>query len=170
MIKEGLRALAVGLVLVGAGCLPSGERPPFYFISVLNQPCIRPYHAYQYKTCSELRLMINAYPLTIPPNFQTDLASIPRFYWPILSPMHSAFVSPAILHDYLYQCPERLTRYEIDNIFFYALRAQKVSTYNALKMYYAVRWFGGKYFHGGNDCNNLSVKLMTADLREEDRP
>jgi hypothetical protein len=39
--------------------------------------------------------------VTIPIGFVTDLASIPRVFWSLLSP-HARYTYPAIVHDYLY--------------------------------------------------------------------
>lgn len=40
--------------------------------------------------------------ITIPKNFDTDLASVPRILWWFISPFDVA--RPAALHDYLYRC------------------------------------------------------------------
>lgn len=45
--------------------------------------------------------------LEIPIGFVTDLASIPRPFWPIASPHGQPQVQAAIAHDYLYREPDR---------------------------------------------------------------
>jgi hypothetical protein len=92
------------------------------------------------------------YIFEVPENFDTDLASIPRWFWSILSPQYSAFVYPAILHDYLYHCPGNLPRAFADDVFFSALITEGVSQFTASKMYMAVRLFGQHNYHKGDYC------------------
>lgn len=39
--------------------------------------------------------------ITVPEDFVTDFASIPRVFWPILSPLDE-YAKAAVLHDYMY--------------------------------------------------------------------
>jgi hypothetical protein len=96
----------------------------------------------------------------VPPSFDTDLASIPKWLWPFVAPSHSAFISPSILHDYLYTCHNGYTRKEIDYIFYEALVDNGVSGFAAFEMYLAVRMFGSKHYHNNDDkCRFKPFKI-----------
>jgi len=125
-----------------------------YKIWFLTPPCITPHEKYRYYTCSDMEVLINDSELTIPKHFETDLASIPRFYWAFMTPSNSDFMGPSILHDYLYRCTSIYTRIESDNIFYYALRDRDVSVYTSYKMYIAVRLFGAGNFDPKGLCGD----------------
>ena len=110
--------------------------------------CIEPYKGYIYKTCKPIKYTIEGDILTIPELYKTDLASIPRIFWNIVSPARSEFMSAAILHDFLYSCHDNLSRKEIDDIFFNLLIDNGVSKKEALFFYLGVRMFGGEFFQG----------------------
>lgn len=115
---------------------------------ILSPTCVGPLLDYKYFTCSKLRVAIERDTLIVPSGFETDLASIPRWYWSIISPARSDLMQAAIVHDYLYSTPNRFTRKECDSIFYHLLIEDGVSEYTALKIYMAVRIFGGSHFHG----------------------
>lgn len=88
--------------------------------------------------------------------FETDLASIPRFFHRIL-PINDNHRLAAIVHDYLYSTSGRyrplghftdkqLTRKQCDDVFMEAMILLKVKRWRRIAMYYAVRWFGGSHF------------------------
>ena len=108
--------------------------------------CIEPYIEYLYKTCRDLSVDIDGTEIVIPSEFKTDLASVPRVLWPIMSPAESDTMPPAILHDFLYHNTCYYTRQETDLIFYTALRENKVSKFKASAMYYAVRLFGWRFY------------------------
>ena len=116
-------------------------------ILFLNDACIKPFNRYDYHTCEPLKVLIDGKLFIVPQNFTTDLASIPRPIWPILAPQYSAFVAPAILHDYLYRCGCIISRKFADDVLFSALIANGVSTYTSSKFYIAVRIFGRRNFN-----------------------
>lgn len=121
-------------------------------IEFTNDPCIRPHSSYHYYTCHAIRLVINGRKVEIPAQFDTDLASIPRWYWVILSPNYSGFVAPSIMHDFMYKCPNGYSRLEIDRFFYYALLENGISQYTAYKMYIAVRIFGSSFYQQNTFC------------------
>lgn len=121
----------------------------FHSVKFLNQVCIVPFIGYEYKTCKPMRVSIDDNQYTIPKNFETDLASIPRLLWPIFAPQYSGFVAPAILHDYLYRCPNNITRLYADEVLYSALITEKVTPFTASKFYLGVRLFGGSHFEHG---------------------
>lgn len=140
----------VCIVLMLAGCI----NPAFHQVNVIRSSCIKPHKRYHYYTCDTLSTMIDGQIYDVPPYFDTDLASIPRWYWSILSPRYSSFVYPSILHDYFYSCPTyNITRKFADDVFYWALINQGISKFTATKMYIAVRLFGGFFFQKKRMCS-----------------
>lgn len=121
----------------------------FHQVKFLNQACIIPYVGFNYKTCKAMRVTVDEKKYTVPKNFETDLASIPRLLWPIFAPQYSGFVAPAILHDYLYRCNNHITRQYADEVLYSALITQNVTPFTASKFYLGVRLFGGSHFDHG---------------------
>ena len=125
----------------------------FHQVIFLNEACIKPYHEYEYRTCDPMRVTIDGKKYVVYKNFKTDLASIPRFLWPIFAPQYAGFVAPSILHDYLYRCHTRNSRQFSDEVLYSALLAEGVTTFTAAKFYMAVRLFGSSHFGKNNeDC------------------
>ena len=118
----------------------------FHQVKFNNSACIIPYKGYDYRTCKIIRVTIDGTKYAIPKDFTTDLASIPRILWPVISPQYSGFVAPAILHDYLYRCHTPVTRKYADEVLYSALIAADVSAFTASKFFLAVRLFGGHHF------------------------
>lgn len=133
-----------------AGCLADYE--PHYRVDFVARACIKPHHRYYYRTCNELVAKVNSDIVAVPADFNTDLASIPKWLWSFISPQYSAFVMPAILHDYLYACPGNIPRKTMDDILYSALISEGVTKFTASKMWLAVRIFGAKNFNGGLYC------------------
>lgn len=55
----------------------------------------------------------NGVSITIPKGFITDLSSVPRFLWGVMSP-YGDFLLAALVHDYLYVQQSIMTRKEAD--------------------------------------------------------
>lgn len=85
--------------------------------------------------------------LYVPAGFETDFASVPRFFWRILPPIGS-YKAAAVVHDFLYAAGSKVTRRLADAIFYEAMYAQGVSAWKRVAMYWAVRMFGFLAFHG----------------------
>lgn len=103
-----------------------------------------------------MEVLIDGDTYIVPKNFETDLATIPRVLWPILAPQYTGFVSPAILHDYLYSCHTVDGRKFADDVLYSALLTEGNSRYTAAKFYIAVRLFGGLHFNEGDDyCRRI---------------
>jgi hypothetical protein len=82
--------------------------------------------------------------ITVPKNFITDGASIPRIFWPIMSPSGEYFEA-AIIHDFLYSlCGNKyqLTRKQADDIFNEGMKELGVKPRTRLTIYWAVRICG----------------------------
>lgn len=87
---------------------------------------------------------VGSYPseevISIPIGFETDFASIPRFLWPIISPIDD-HGKAAVVHDYLY-FKGIYTRKRSDLIYKEALEVLNVNQGKIYIMYYLVRVFG----------------------------
>jgi hypothetical protein len=77
----------------------------------------------------------------VPAGFETDFASIPRMFWPLL-PHDGPWAQASVVHDYLYE-RGTCSRFLADAIFRDAMAALGVPWYRRVPMYYAVRLFGG---------------------------
>lgn len=121
----------------------------FHQVIFQNEACIIPLKGYNYRTCKPIKVKIDGKQFIIPKNFKTDLASIPRILWPIFAPQYAGFVSPAILHDYLYRCNNNITRQFADEVLYSALIIEGVSSFTASKFFLAVRLFGESHFTHG---------------------
>lgn len=82
--------------------------------------------------------------ITVPENFSTDLASVPKALWAVMPPFGN-HTKAAVLHDYLYGRKER-SRKDCDKIFLEAMASMGVSKTRRYLMYWAVRAFGGKAY------------------------
>lgn len=78
--------------------------------------------------------------ITIPPGFETDLASIPRIAQPFI-PVNGLHRSAAIIHDYLFVV-QIYDRERTDKIFLQAMKDSNVSWLERTIMYAAIRAFG----------------------------
>lgn len=78
--------------------------------------------------------------IIVPTGFETDFASIPRFFQRLL-PKLDKHRRAAILHDYLY-AKQICERHVCDLIFLEAMEVLKVPTWKRHAMYRAVRMFG----------------------------
>lgn len=79
--------------------------------------------------------------ITVPIDFETDFASVPRIFTPLIEKIgrHS---KAAVIHDYLYSITSLRTRKECDDIFLEAMLVSNVNRRIAYIMYYGVRLFG----------------------------
>ncbi len=128
------------------------QEVPHYSVNILKEACVAPDVGYTYKTCSDLIVQIDGEIIAVPKGYVTDLATIPRWYWSIISPARSDLIEASIIHDYLYGCPGMISRAEADAILYSALINNGSSEYVAKKMYYSVRLFGGRYFNSRLEC------------------
>jgi hypothetical protein len=76
----------------------------------------------------------------IPVGFITDFASIPRIFWPFISPIDE-HGKAAVIHDYMYTI-----RYDkksvCDKIYLEALTVLKVPEWKKFLLYNGVKYFG----------------------------
>jgi hypothetical protein len=97
-------------------------------------------------------------PFTVPAEFRTDLASVPRpLVW--LLPRYGAYTRSAILHDFLCRHPELLSRADADGIFRRSMRELGVPFLRRWLMWAAVR--AGSLLRGAT-ARDLLVWLLIA--------
>lgn len=83
--------------------------------------------------------------LIVPAGFESDGASVPRFFWRVVfPPTDTRALRAAIAHDYIYRHhPPGWTRAEADRMFRDVLIADGVSRFRAGLAWLGVRLFGG---------------------------
>ncbi|MGD9825770.1 DUF1353 domain-containing protein [Desulfobacter sp.] len=85
--------------------------------------------------------------IIVPAGFETDFASVPRFFWRFCPPAAGNHAEPSVLHDYL--CVTSNDQPHTDKIFLEAMSANGVGWLKRTVMYIAVRAYQtakGNYF------------------------
>lgn len=131
-------------------------------VQIKKQPCLYPYIDYNFTLCHAFHYKIDNKVFKVPAGFTTDLASIPKILWSIFSPNKANTIPAAVIHDFLYFCPGKLTRIEADRIFYDALISNNVKVGVAFKYWMAVRLFGEKHFHKGAYCTLSLTKIINS--------
>ena len=84
--------------------------------------------------------------ITVPVGFESDGASVPRFFWRVVFPpgdSHALYA--AILHDYIYRTHHAgWSRAAADNLFYTVLVAEGMPKWRARLAYWGVRLFGSR--------------------------
>lgn len=160
-----LIALAISCILLSA-CSSYIQPDLPHKVEFENAPCIKPNGA-RFRTCDELNVLIDNNPYSVPAGFDTDLASVPNLFWSVLSPAEAKMMAPAILHDYMYQCPNILSRRYADDVFYSALVQEDMRVSSAYQMYSVIRMFGDKYFKEGAKCEYLK-EIPLKEIPEND--
>ncbi|MDI3319114.1 DUF1353 domain-containing protein [Pinibacter soli] len=115
-------------------------------------------YVYSYKSCDywkvldQITVQLSCGKVTtIPAGFYTDMSSVPRWSWSLMSPVGD-FNFAAILHDWLYDvtCDVEITREQADNELLYWSRIINKSRYsnridNWIR-YCGVRLFGKSHW------------------------
>jgi len=104
--------------------------------------------------------------LRIPKGFEWDGASIPKFaQWIIGKPM-GEYALAALIHDWLYSSKvlgdTKKGRLEADEYFLMAMKALDVAWWRRKTMYRAVRFGGGKPYHGTDNthhCRSIFLNI-----------
>lgn len=87
--------------------------------------------------------------ITVPAGFETDFASVPRFFWRLLPPTGEGipYGKAAVIHDFLYRTSTiDVTRKQADGIFFDAMTDLGVGNFTRHAMWLAVRLGGWSSF------------------------
>lgn len=135
--------VVVVVVLVLCGCVSSTS----LHTAFLTPVCIKPYKKYHYHTCHDIKFIIDDQIFIIPAGFETDLASIPKLAWNIVSPADSNLMRAAIIHDWFYRMTCDFDRLNTDLIFYHMLINDGTSRFEASTMYYAVRMLGRPFYN-----------------------
>lgn len=94
---------------------------------------------------------VRRYGLDIPAGFQSDGASVPRFFWRVVFPpgdVHA--LGAAFLHDFIYRThPVGWTREAADKLFLDTLIEDGVPKRRAFLAYIGVRLFGASAWREG---------------------
>jgi hypothetical protein len=81
----------------------------------------------------------------VPAGFQTDFASVPRFFWRILPRTDKRIGKPSIIHDYIYKEPSiKFTRKQADEEFREAMACVGANAFDRNIAYAAVRVGGAR--------------------------
>jgi hypothetical protein len=92
------------------------------------------YHRFTYPNPDEEQI------IKVPIGFINDIASIPRIFWPILSPFDE-YAKAAVLHDWLY-FTGMFPKVETEAIFKEAMEVLNVPKWKIFCLYWAVYLFG----------------------------
>lgn len=123
--------------------------PSYHSIQISNDVYLIPKPDYEWVLLEDLYFTVDAIPYRIEKGFQTDLASIPKWLWSVVSPIRYDLIVPSLIHDFFYATPHNMRRKDIDSIFYWCLKEQGSSKLNAYVYYAAVRLFGWKSFNKG---------------------
>ncbi len=109
----------------------------------------------------------------VPAGFESDGASIPRFWWGRVQPISGLYLRSFLKHDYLYRngVPSA-TRKEADLELYNDLRAVGMGYITANEVYYAVRAFGGSAWDAGHKSlpsNPIIDETAPKGVIEEDK-
>lgn len=107
--------------------------------------------------------------VVVPPHFLTDLASIPRFAWPVLDPTNDV-AKAAVPHDWFYVTGgfvgpglPLITRAQADSILYRGLRANGVGYARAQIIWGAVRVGGASSWASNVDARVLLSTRIRVD-------
>ena len=89
--------------------------------------------------------------LIVPYGFESDGASVPRFFWRLVfPPSDNRALRAAFAHDYIYRThPAGWTKAEADAMFFDLLVADGIPVFRAYLAYLGVHFFGGSAWKAG---------------------
>ena len=93
----------------------------------------------------ELVVKFDGKMFVVPPGFECDGASVPRFLWSSVSPqIHPETLRAAVAHDFLYRNHvPGWTRKDADLLFYDLCRQDGLSWWKSQKAYLGIRLFGG---------------------------
>lgn len=103
--------------------------------------------------------------IAVPIGFWTDLASVPRPFWPLF-PRDGKYAPAAVLHDYLYWaqevCDEAITRKYADGVLRRASGDLGVSWATRVAMWSGVRLAGGRRWARYQRARNAGLRKQEA--------
>lgn len=88
--------------------------------------------------------------LIVPQGFQSDGASVPRFFWRfVFPPGDTKALRAAFAHDFVYRThPIGWTKQNADQMFYDLLVADGIGSMSAWCAYQGVKWFGKSSWDG----------------------
>lgn len=86
--------------------------------------------------------------IEIPKGFTTDFASVPRVFWPVLSP-YGVYSRAAVVHDRCYRAPGIATKHQADRVLLEAMELLGVNLITRQTIYRGVQVFGHWAYKGG---------------------
>jgi hypothetical protein len=161
MKKTILIAVATGCLFVASCRVP--DEP--IKIEYPTEPCFIPTKVNRFKLCDNMIVHIDAEYHAVPRGFKTDLASIPRIFWPVFSPGDYDSIASAVLHDWHYCCSVEVDRKRADLIFYYGLQAQGMSQFKAYIYYMGVRAVGWAFYRHGEGMKDHEGQFDKAELQ-----
>ncbi len=89
--------------------------------------------------------------ISVPEGFESDGASVPRFFWRwVFPPGDTRALRAAFAHDWVYRThPESWTKPEADQMFRELLIADGIAPCRARRAYWGVKFFGASSWHQG---------------------
>ena len=118
-------------------------------MSTFTTPCrVELVGPYQFKLIEPFEYHIGEYPakdpkkiIRVPVGYITDFASIPRVFWPFVSPVDE-YAKAAVIHDWLH-VKGYFSRKTTDDIFNEAMMVLKTPEWKRRIVYGAVKHFSG---------------------------
>lgn len=138
----------------GPAALPDARPPPAWTIGPLRVETLREGEdgRLRYKLIEPLRVraalggaMLSGLRITVPAGFETDLASVPRFFWRWFPPAGD-YAAAAVVHDWFYRHPSGISRFLADAIFRDLMAALGVPAWKRWLMWAAVRLNSWRYW------------------------
>ena len=110
-----------------------------------------------WRVMDDIEVEVGGVTYTVPVDFITDLASVPRPLWSLFPPFGDHIVA-AIVHDYLYST-HMVDKDVADRVFLSLMVIDGTRIWRAYIMYRAVDWFGsGSYKSAPERQNKLRAK------------
>ncbi len=98
----------------------------------------------KFKLIEPLEYHVGCYPskeiIIVPVGFITDFASVPRVFWPIVSPIDN-HANAAVIHDFMYQT-NYAPKNRCEEIFYEAMGVLDVPEWKRNSIYWSVYTFG----------------------------
>lgn len=99
-----------------------------------------------FRLIEPLEYHVGCYPseeiIIVPVGFLTDFASVPRVFWPIISPIDK-HANAAVIHDFMYQT-NYAKKARCEEIFREAMQVLEVPNWKEFCIYWSVYAFGWK--------------------------
>jgi len=97
-----------------------------------------------FKIIEPFEYHVGTYPseeiISVPVNFITDFASVPRIFWPIISPIDE-HAKAAVIHDWMYKY-NYAKKSRCEEIFNEAMKVLDVPDWKRICIYWSVYTFG----------------------------